>query len=102
MANPAAYSAMFDRATQLRFGHDSATPLRAAFGELRAAAFPRPDGEGDPDTLTEVLWAGLHGLVTLGRTGRLVPGLETERIDLLVSRFSPGAEPARSRPAADH
>jgi AcrR family transcriptional regulator len=85
--NPAVYSAMFDRATGLRFDHDSPTPLRAAFAELRAAAFPPAGGE-HLDTLTEVLWAGLHGLVALGRTGRLVPGLETERIDLLVSQFA--------------
>jgi len=88
--NPASYSAMFDRATRLRFGLDSPAPLQAAFGELRATALPLAAG-GDVDTLAEVLWAGLHGLVTLGRTGRLVPGREDERVELLVSQFSTAA-----------
>jgi hypothetical protein len=45
----------------------------------------------DVDTLTEVLWAGLHGLVTLGRNGRLIPDRETQRMELLVSGFSAAA-----------
>ena len=85
--NPASYTAMFDRATRLRFGTDSAAPLRTAFAELRAAVATIA-GERDVDTLTEVLWAGLHGLTTLGRTNRLLPGHGTERVDLLVSQLS--------------
>ena len=41
----------------------------------------------DVDTLTEVLWAGLHGLTTLGRSDRLRPGRNTDRIELLVAQF---------------
>ena len=34
-----------------------------------------------------MLWAGLHGLTTLGRSDRLRPGRDTERIELLVAQF---------------
>jgi hypothetical protein len=32
-----------------------------------------------------VLWAALHGLVTLGRSGRLRPDYRAARIDLLTA-----------------
>ena len=41
----------------------------------------------DVDTLTEVLWAALHGLTTLGRDDRLRPSHDTERMELLVAQF---------------
>ena len=41
----------------------------------------------DVDTLTEVLWAALHGLTTLGRSDRLRPGRDAERIGLVVAQF---------------
>jgi hypothetical protein len=65
---------------------DSPAPLHAAFGELRAAvaAVAR---DRDSETLTEVLWAGLHGLATLGRSERLRPGHDEERIELLVAQL---------------
>ena len=44
------------------------------------------DGQ-DVETLTEVLWASLHGLSTLGRSERLRPGRDTERIELVVTQF---------------
>jgi hypothetical protein len=44
-------------------------------------------GERDVDTLTEVLWAALHGLTTLSRNDRIRPGHDVDRIDLLVARF---------------
>jgi AcrR family transcriptional regulator len=85
--NPALYDAMFTRATRLRFAaEDTAAPLSAAFAELRAAAATIA-GERDVDTLTEVLWAALHGLTTLSRNGRLRPGHSIDRIDLLVAQF---------------
>jgi AcrR family transcriptional regulator len=85
--NPALYDAMFTRATRLRFGAgDTAAPLSAAFAELRAAAATIA-GERDVDTLTEVLWAALHGLATLSRNDRLRPRHGTDRIDLLVAQF---------------
>jgi hypothetical protein len=39
------------------------------------------------DALTEVLWATLHGLITLDRGGRLRPQLDDERIELLAAQF---------------
>ena len=45
-------------------------------------------GTRDADTLTEVVWAALHGLVTLDRSGRLRPEYRVARVDLLVSAFS--------------
>ena len=85
--NPALYDAMFTRATRLRFGaDDTPAPLTAAFAELRAAVGTVADGR-DADTLTEVLWAALHGLTTLGRTDRLRPGRDTDRIELVVDQF---------------
>ena len=78
---------MFTRATRVRFAADD-TPvqLRAAFSELREVVASVVDGQ-DVDALTEVLWAALHGLTTLGRGGRLRPGRDTERIELLVAQF---------------
>jgi AcrR family transcriptional regulator len=85
--NPALYEAMFTRATRLRFAtDDTPAPLRAAFAELRAAVATVAGGR-DVDTLTEVLWAALHGLTTLGRSDRLRPGRDTDRIELLVAQF---------------
>lgn len=85
--NPALYDAMFTRATRLRFGaEDTPVPLSAGFAELRQAVASVAGGR-DVDTLTEVLWAALHGLTMLGRNHRLRPGRETERIQLLVAGF---------------
>jgi AcrR family transcriptional regulator len=85
--NRALYEAMFTRATRLQFGtDDSPAPLRAAFAEIREAV-AAVAGARDVDTLTEVLWAALHGLATLDRNGRLRAGGDTDRIDLLVAQF---------------
>jgi AcrR family transcriptional regulator len=86
--NPAVYDAMFTRTTTLHFGAEDTPPqLTAAFTELRQAVALVAD-EQHADTLTEVLWAALHGLVTLGRTGRVRPDHDTERIQLLVEQFT--------------
>ena len=85
--NPVLYDAMFTRATRLRFGaEDTPVQLRAGFAELREAVANVAGGR-DVDTLTEVLWAALHGLTTLGRSDRLRPGRDTDRIELLVAQF---------------
>ena len=90
--NPALYDAMFTRATRLRFGGTDDTPaaLRAGFAELRAAVAAVAGGR-DVETLTEVLWAALHGLATLARNDRLRPGRDTDRIELLVDQFRAAA-----------
>jgi AcrR family transcriptional regulator len=85
--NPALYDAMFTRSTRLRFAaRDTPAPLTEAFGELREAVAALA-GARDLDTLTEVLWAALHGLVVLSRDGRLRPGLDAERVEVLIARF---------------
>ena len=86
--NPAVYDAMFTRATALRFAaKDTPAQLTAAFAELHHAVSLVADDQ-DADGLTEVLWAALHGLVTLGRAGRLRPGYDSERLQLLVQQFT--------------
>ena len=86
--NPALFDAMFTRATTLPFAADDTPPeLNAAFAELRAAV-DLVAGTRDADTLTEVLWAALHGLITLDRGGRLRPEYQAVRVDLLVDQFS--------------
>jgi AcrR family transcriptional regulator len=101
--HPELYYAMFTRATRLPFAaEDAPAPLSAGFAELRAAVASAVGG-GDVDTLTEVLWAALHGLTTLGHDGRLRPGRETERIELLVAQLydasSRNPEDKRSPPS---
>jgi AcrR family transcriptional regulator len=92
-ANPAVYDAMFTRATALRFAAEETPPqLAAAFAELHHAVALVAD-EPDADTLTEVFWAALHGLVTLGRTERLRPGHDSDRLQLLVQQFTGSRRP---------
>ena len=86
--NPALFDAMFTRATTLRFAApETPAELNAAFTELRGAV-DLVAGTRDTDTLAEVVWAALHGLVTLDRSGRLRPEYRVARVDLLVSAFS--------------
>ncbi|MDX1871636.1 TetR/AcrR family transcriptional regulator [Mycolicibacterium sp. 120266] len=86
--HPAVYDAMFTRATTLRFAaDDTPAPLAATFAELRRAV-AGVVGEPDADTLTEVFWSALHGLLTLNRTGRLRPDHHDARLRLLVERFT--------------
>jgi AcrR family transcriptional regulator len=85
--NPALYDAMFTRSSRLQFRSES-TPalLHAAFVQL-SGAVAAALGREDVETLTELLWAALHGLTTLGHNGRLRPALDDDRINLLVSQF---------------
>ena len=93
--NPAVYDAMFTRATALRFAAQDTPPeLAAGFAELKQAVGLVAD-EQDADTLTEVVFAALHGLVTLSRAGRLRPGYDAERLQLLVDQFAGGRETMR-------
>jgi AcrR family transcriptional regulator len=83
--NPALFDAMFIRTTTLPFAaEDTPAELNAGFDELRAAV-DTVAGTRDPDTLTEVVWAALHGLVTLDRSGRLRPDHHAERVDTLIT-----------------
>ena len=89
--NPALYDAMFSRSTRLRFGAaESPAALVAGFAELRQAIVDSIATDAEVETLTEVIWAALHGLTTLARGERLRPGLDSERIELLVAQFDDG------------
>ncbi|MCV7029756.1 TetR/AcrR family transcriptional regulator [Mycobacterium sherrisii] len=86
--NPALYDVMFTRATTLHFAADDTPPeLVSAFTELRDAIAAAAE-QRDPDTLAEVLWSALHGLVTLSRTSRLRPDFDADRLDLLLTQLS--------------
>ncbi len=88
--HPAVYDAMFTRATTLHFAAQDTPPqLEAAFGALRKAVGNAAGGQ-DVDTLTEVFWAAMHGLVILSRTGRLRAGHASARVQLLVDQFTKG------------
>jgi len=85
--NPALYDVMFTRPTALHFAADDTPPqLEAAFAELHAVVTDL--GQDDADTLAEVVWSALHGLVSLSRNGRLRPSHDAERVDLLIAQFS--------------
>jgi AcrR family transcriptional regulator len=89
--NPALYDAMFIRTTTLHFATaDAPQQLSAAFAELRAVVTAVARNQ-DVDTRTEVLWAALHGLITLTRSGRLRPARESDRLELLVAEFAANA-----------
>jgi AcrR family transcriptional regulator len=93
--NPAVYDAMFTRATTLRFAAQDTPPqLMAAFAEMRQAVGVVAD-EQDTDALTELFWAALHGLVALSRAGRLRPGYDSHRLQLLVNEFTSRRETTR-------
>lgn len=87
-ANPALFEAMFTLAEGLPFGPDAPAPLKAGFDELRAVFAPLAGEEDDPEALTETGWAAVHGLTALDRGGRLRPDLRSERLAILVRRFT--------------
>ncbi|ANH93553.1 MULTISPECIES: TetR/AcrR family transcriptional regulator [unclassified Streptomyces] len=87
---PALYDAIFTHETELPFATPEApAALHEAFGELLAAVAPVAAEGDDPALLTETYWAGLHGLVTLMRSGRLPEAAHEQRLALLTSRFAP-------------
>lgn len=90
--SPALYDAMFVLPTDLPFG-DPAVPeeLKAAFGEFLGAVEPIAGGR-DPETLAEVTWSALHGLVSLTRGNRLRASHRDGRLELLLQLL--GAAPA--------
>jgi hypothetical protein len=84
---PALYDVMFIHTVDLRFDHpETPAALQEAFGALRDALGPFTGD--DLDIHTELLWAALHGLVTLARGGRLPPEARERRVALLVDRFA--------------
>lgn len=84
---PALYDVMFVHAVELKFAHpETPAALQAGFDAIREALRPFTAGD-DLDAHTEVLWAGLHGLATLMRGGRLPGETHERRIAVLIDRF---------------
>ena len=82
---------MFTHAVDLPFATPEApAALRDGFTELHRAIEPLA-GDDDPDDLTETFWSGLHGLLTLMRSGRLRRDSHDRRLTLLISHFAPPA-----------
>ncbi|WP_093781094.1 TetR/AcrR family transcriptional regulator [Streptomyces sp. yr375] len=88
---PALYDAMFTHTVNLPFASAQApAALWDAFGELVAAVAPLAATDDEAGLLTETYWAGLHGLVTLMRSGRLPEHAHDQRLRLLTGHFAAG------------
>ncbi|WP_330296063.1 TetR/AcrR family transcriptional regulator [Streptomyces sp. NBC_00503] len=87
--NPAVYDALFQLDGGLAYAReDTPEPLKDAFAAL-LECLAEVAGDGvHPGMFTEVFWAALHGLATLTRTGRLLPGDAGPRVELLVDRLA--------------
>lgn len=80
--NPAVYAAMFTIPTGLRFADTETRPeLRQAFAALAAVVDP---ARKDAELATETLWAALHGLSELERSGRIRDSARDERVRLVT------------------
>ncbi|MEV4623264.1 TetR/AcrR family transcriptional regulator [Asanoa sp. NPDC049573] len=85
---PALYDAMFNQTVSLAFATpETPAALRAGFDELRQVVRPFAADDNE-DLLAEVLWSGLHGLVSLTRGGRLPRENHDRRLALLLSRLA--------------
>ncbi|GAA1868767.1 TetR/AcrR family transcriptional regulator [Asanoa iriomotensis] len=94
---PALYDAMFNQAVSLPFATAEAPQaLQAGFDELRQVVRPFAAND-DEDLLAEVLWSGLHGLVSLTRGGRLPRQEHDRRLALLLGRLGAPQAPTASR-----
>jgi AcrR family transcriptional regulator len=86
---PRLYHVMFVDPPAIAFAAGSATPIPAqtAFRILASAVAESGVDEERAQTMTEVVWAALHGLVTLSITNRLRPGrtMERDRLENLTS-----------------
>ncbi|WP_405856189.1 TetR/AcrR family transcriptional regulator [Streptomyces sp. NBC_00090] len=87
--NPAVYDALFQLDGGLAYAQeDTPEPLKDAFAAL-LECLAEVAGDGvHPGLFTEVFWAGLHGLATLTRAGRLLPEDAEPRVELLVDRLA--------------
>lgn len=89
---PALCDVMFTPAVDLPFATAEApAPRRAAFAEPRPAVAPLA-AEEDPGVVTETLWAGPHGLLTLMHSGRLPRETARPPAAPLIDRFCPARE----------
>ena len=85
-SSPALYEVMFSLSLNITFA-DAATPpeLRFAFAQLLEMF----QGQGSkPEVLSELFWAGLHGIADLTRTKRFPPSRQKERVKMFVELFT--------------
>jgi AcrR family transcriptional regulator len=83
---PVVYEAMFVLPTPIKFAsEETPTALVAAFAELVTALGP---ARQNPETLAEVLWSALHGMVVLMQSERIPATGAENRLNVLVEKFS--------------
>ncbi|MER5740979.1 TetR/AcrR family transcriptional regulator [Streptomyces sp. NPDC002262] len=86
---PALYSAMFELSSPLSFASEDTPPaLVETFAEVISAVAALP-GKRDVELTAEFIWGALHGMVLLARDKRLRPGLEEQRVELLMECVIP-------------
>jgi AcrR family transcriptional regulator len=85
-SSPALYEVMFSLSLSVRFD-DPATPpeLRFAFSQL-LELFQGQSSK--PEVISELFWAGLHGIAELTRTKRFPRSRQKERVRELVKLFT--------------
>ncbi|MGW1927949.1 TetR/AcrR family transcriptional regulator [Streptomyces sp. NPDC001919] len=87
--NPAVYDALFQLDGGLPYAReDTPEPLKDAFASLQETLAEVAGEDVHPGMFTELFWASLHGLATLTRTRRLLPGDALRRVELLVDRLA--------------
>jgi AcrR family transcriptional regulator len=89
LERPRLYDVMFVGPPAIAFAAGAATPIPAqqAFNVIAAAVAESGVAPAQTETVTEVVWASLHGLVTLSITRRLRPGraLQQSRLEQLIA-----------------
>ena len=89
LERPRLYDVMFVGPPAITFGAAPSTPIpaRTAFEIMATAVAESGLTPAQTATATEVVWASLHGLVTLSITGRLRPGkaLQQARRDQVIA-----------------
>jgi AcrR family transcriptional regulator len=90
---PALYEAMFSLSLNVPFGDAGSPPeLKLAFSQIWELFQGRTS---NPEVLSELFWASLHGTAELTRTKRFPAGRQKQRVRALVDLFSiPKEEPA--------
>jgi AcrR family transcriptional regulator len=93
-SSPALYEVMFSLSLSVPFGAAATPPeLRFAFSQLMEL-FPGQTSKSE--VLSELFWAGLHGIAELTRTRRFPRSRRKERVRVLVELFNfPGDQTAQ-------
>ena len=85
-SSPALYEAMFSLSLSIPFAEANTPPeLRFAFAQLMELFQGQ---RSKPEVLTELFWAGLHGIADLTRTKRFPPSRQKERLKMFVELFA--------------